>query len=219
MAKPGTVQQPIFPVPAVAAALQALRDFLERAPDREAAASFRAVLGAIRPSAAVTPPRQELPVCRHLPAALDAAQGTPAGTLAGPLAELAATAFWTQNPNYRRRPPTAGFLDGYGYFVLAGPADGPPSFVECTTLACGFLLLAPGTLYPPHRHPAIEVYVALGGDGAWQRGDEDWRQEVPGAVLHHPSGVPHAMRAGTSPLLAAYLWMGELASFAQLSQP
>src|SRR3546814_9783392 len=99
---------------------------------------------------------QSLPVCAHRDAALHAARGTGAGRLAEAAAPLAIDAFWTQNPNYQRRPPAADFLDGYGYFVVAGPADGAPACVESPSLAAGVLLLGPGTRYPPHRHPAEE---------------------------------------------------------------
>jgi len=217
MAKPGSKQPEIFPVAAVGAAVSGLRDLLAAASsaDRRAVAPFERILAAVQASAAVTPPTQPLPVCRHFPAALAAGRGTAAAGLAGPLAELAAEAFWTQNPNYQRRPPSPGFLDGYGYFVLAGPADGPPAFVECTGLACGLLLLAPGTLYPAHRHPAAELYLPLTG-GEWQRGEGAWRAEVAGAVIRHEPDEMHAMRAGETPLLAAYLWMGELATFARI---
>lgn len=219
MAKRGAAPPEIFPVAAIGAATAALRDLLDSAPRgaRNRAAPFAAALAAVHPPAAVAPPPHRLPVCRHLPAALHAASGTPAQALVPALAELVGHAHWTQNPHYRGQPPAAGFLDAYGYFVLAGPADGPPAFVECPGLACGVLLLGPGTLYPAHRHPAAELYVPLAGDAAWQRGDDDWRDEPAGAVIHHAPGVSHAMRAGPGPLLAIYLWMGELAIHARLS--
>lgn len=213
MAKPDSLEQEIFPVAAVDAAIAGMRGLLARAEDR----GFAAALETIHPGAAVAPPPQALPVCRHLPAALAAAGGTPAEPLAAALAELAAAAYWAQNPNYRQRPPSGEFLDGYGYFVLAGPADGPPSFIECPELACGLLLLGPGTLYPAHRHPAVELYVPLTDEGEWQSGDEPWRRQPAGTLIHHESGVPHAMRAGGTPLLAAYLWRGELATHARIA--
>ena len=78
------------------------------------------------------------------------------------------------------------------------------------------LLLGPGTHYPLHRHPAIELYVTLSGDGQWWRDAGPWRSEPPDRVIHHPSLVPHAMRAGTRPLLAAYVWQGDLGQHARL---
>jgi hypothetical protein len=36
-------------------------------------------------------------------------------------------------------------------------------------------------------------------------------------VIHHAPNVHHATRAGTSALLAIYLWRGELATHAKLT--
>ncbi len=123
---------------------------------------------------------------------------------------------WTQNPNYRRSPPTPDFLDNYGYAVLAGPADGPPALARHDRLAFGVLLLGPHTHYPLHHHPAAEVYIPL-NSAEWWRGDGPWREQRPGAVIHHPPDLPHATRAGDAPLLALYLWHGELATHAKLT--
>ena len=158
------------------------------------------------------PPSAVLPVLAHWPAALAAAEAGVAD-LARPLAALAPDLSWTQNPNYRRRPPTPDFLSRYGYAQIAGP-EGPIVDAE---LAMGVLLLAPGTLYPSHRHPAVELYCALDGEAEWWRDGQAWRRQPPGALIHHPSDVPHAMRAGTRPFLALYLWRGDLASAAVLA--
>jgi quercetin dioxygenase-like cupin family protein len=82
----------------------------------------------------------------------------------------------------------------------------------------GVLLLAPGTLYPSHRHPAVEIYCALDGEAEWWREGEGWRRLPPGSLIHHPSGIAHAMRAGALPLIALYLWRGDLATTAVLTQ-
>lgn len=210
----------LFPVDAIGALLAAAGEILARVPAelRQAVGPFAAALQAIQPTGAVAPPLQALPVSRHLSVALAAARGTAAEVLADALGTLAADAFWTQNPNYRRNPPDPRFLENYGYFVVAGPADGPPAFIETPSLAVGLLLLGPGTHYPAHRHPAEELYLPLAGDGEWQKGDGPWRQEPAGAVIHHPAGVQHATRAGSTPLLAAYLWRGELAIHARLAR-
>jgi len=36
-----------------------------------------------------------------------------------------------------------------------------------------------------------------------------WLDESPGTVIHHASNEPHAMRTGTQPLLALYLWRSD----------
>ena len=163
-------------------------------------------------AAAAVEPQAPLAVCRHWPAAL-AGLGA---SWARPLASLAPALGWAQNPNYRRAPPDPDFLANYGYAVIAGPAGGPPAPIRCETLALGILLLGPGTHYPLHSHPAVELYVTLSGDGEWWRDQGPWRAVPPDRVIHHASLVPHATRAGARPLLAAYVWQGELGRHARL---
>jgi mannose-6-phosphate isomerase-like protein (cupin superfamily) len=166
--------------------------------------------GAERPR--VAGPARQLPVCRYWVAAL---AGAP-GSLGPALESLGPALSWTQNPNYRRQPPDPRFLDNYGYAVIAGPADGPAALAVEPRLALGVLLLGPDTHYPLHHHPAAEIYYTLSPDGEWWRGAGPWRREPPGAVIYHTPSVPHATRAGASPLLAVYLWQGHLATHAQL---
>jgi mannose-6-phosphate isomerase-like protein (cupin superfamily) len=96
------------------------------------------------------------------------------------------------------------FLQKYGWTEIIGPRGAIPS----ARLACGFLLLGPDVEYPDHRHSAEELYIVISGTAAWRRGAEDWREQPPGAVIHHPSGIPHAMRTANEALLALYLWRG-----------
>jgi len=158
-----------------------------------------------------------LPVCRFWAPALEITDGQrPLAGMIHALQALGPWLVWTQNPNYRRAPPSADFLDRYGYAVIAGPADGPPALIGHAALALGVLLLGPRTHYPRHRHPAIELYVPLNA-GEWWRGEGPWRSEPPGAVIHHGSEVAHATRAGDAPLLAIYLWLGDLGTHARLT--
>ena len=178
----------------------------------EVLADFAERVAALPGSAAAAVESAPLAVCRHWPAAL-AGLGA---SWARPLATLAPALGWAQNPNYRRAPPDPDFLANYGYAVIAGPTDGPPAPIRCETLALGILLLGPGTHYPLHSHPAVELYVTLSGDGEWWRDQGPWRAVPPDRVIHHASLVPHATRAGASPLLAAYVWQGELGRHARL---
>jgi hypothetical protein len=122
---------------------------------------------------------------------------------------------WTQNPNYRRRPPDPTFLDNYGYAVIAGPSDGPPALAVAPSLALGVLLLGPHAHYPLHAHPAVEIYYTLTA-GEWWREPGPWRSEPIGAAIYHAPNVRHATRAGAAPLLAVYLWHGDLTTHAAL---
>jgi quercetin dioxygenase-like cupin family protein len=162
----------------------------------------------------------DMPVCRFWEEALGRAVGGPA-VLAGHLRALGPSLRWTQNPNYRRRPPDPAFLENYGYAAIAGPAaDGHSEaarpLVAADALAVGVLLLGPATHYPAHHHPASEIYCIVSGDAEWRRGDAPWRRKPPGAVVHHAPNLSHATRAGVEPLLAIYLWRGDLATHARL---
>ena len=109
---------------------------------------------------------------------------------------------WRQTYTTRDVPPA--FLDDYGWSEIVGSV-GP---IESDRIACGFLILGPATYYPSHRHAAEELYVPLCGTAAWQQGDTAWQEWAPGTPIHHRSGQPHAMRTGTTPLLALYVWRG-----------
>ena len=161
-------------------------------------------------------PRERLTVSRFWETSLQAANGAPRALVAA-LETLGPCLSWAQNPNYRRVPPDPSFLDNYGYAVLAGPADGPPALAVDPRLAVGVLLLGPHAHYPLHAHPAIEIYYTLTVGAEWWLGEGPWRLEPVGAVIHHAPNVRHATRAGASPLLAIYLWRGDLATHAKLT--
>jgi Dimethlysulfonioproprionate lyase len=145
------------------------------------------------------PPPASLPVLRHLgTCVLDAPPFS--RDLVVLLERQAPTLAWHQT--YSASELDAHFRANYGWTEIIGPR-GP---IDSACIACGFLLLGPGTLYPHHRHEAEELYVPLVGTTAWQQGDRIWRHHPPGTLIHHPSEEPHAMRTDDAPLLALYLW-------------
>jgi hypothetical protein len=181
--------------------------------------AFARLLRPLRSRSAPEPQRAgasspRLPVCRHLAASL-AAGGDVALPLVAPLETLTPLLLWTQNPNYRRSPPSPRFLDNYGYAVIAGPEHGATALAHHPTLAFGLLLLGPETTYPAHRHPASEIYVPL-GPAEWLRGEQPFAERQAGSVIHHPTNLIHATRTGAQPLAALYLWAGDLATHARL---
>jgi hypothetical protein len=123
-----------------------------------------------------------------------------AAPLVAELARVGASLSWHQT--YKQPVVSAAFLANYGYTELVGLSGPVPS----QRLACGFLLLGPETSYPRHRHEADEIYVPLSGTASWQHGDQAWKDEAPGTVIHHVSEEPHAMRTHSQPMLALYLW-------------
>lgn len=118
---------------------------------------------------------------------------------------------WWQNANYRAHPPSATFLDNYGYLECAGP----DTAYRCADLRLGFLLLGPHTLYPRHHHPAEEIYLPL-GSGRWFKDGEGWQEKTSGDVIHHPPEYGHATESGDAPLAAIYLWRGAIVKAAEI---
>jgi hypothetical protein len=150
-----------------------------------------------------------LPVCRFWPNILAAGS-----ELVEPLGELSPHFRWVQNPNYVAAPPSPNYLENYGYVVLAGPGG----LVATDSLALGILLLGPKTHYPTHRHPAVEIYVVAAGEAEWRKGESPWRREAPGSVIRHETMMPHATRTLDEPLLAVYVWQGDLKTYAKITK-
>jgi len=96
------------------------------------------------------------------------------------------------------------FLRNYGYAEIVGMKS-----IPSRRIACGFLILGPSTLYPRHRHEAEEIYIPLRGTARWEQSDAAWREQRPGAVIHHASDEPHSMQTGAEPLLALNVWRSE----------
>jgi mannose-6-phosphate isomerase-like protein (cupin superfamily) len=126
------------------------------------------------------------------------------------LVDVAPQLRWAQT--YGRGEVSSTFLDRYGWSELLG-LRGP---YASRRLALGFLLLGPEVEYPPHAHEAEEIYIVLAGTALWWRKGGTWDPCPPMTVIHHPSGLPHAMRTRNEPLLALYLWRGAIVSPARL---
>ena len=67
----------------------------------------------------------------------------------------------------------------------------------------GISVMAPNIQYPDHRHPPEEVYVVL-SLGACRQGAEAWFEPGVGGIVYNPPDIVHAMKSGTSPLLAVW---------------
>ena len=79
---------------------------------------------------------------------------------------------------------------------------------ERNDVSVGISLIAPDIRYPEHHHPPEEVYLVL-SQGHWQKSGGAWFEPGIGGLVHNPPGIRHAMRSGTTPLLATWcLWNG-----------
>ena len=137
-----------------------------------------------------------------LAASLTLARRT-APDLAASLRPVAADLPW--RTGYAARPDAPGLERGLRWAELVGPAAPWRSDTVCL----GLLLLAPGLFYPPHRHPAVEVYRLVAGEAQWTVGSVT-RRLGPGDTVLHASGAAHAMRTSADPLLAIYTWTGDV---------
>jgi quercetin dioxygenase-like cupin family protein len=178
---------------------------IHQAPDVEAPVHSTAarVFEALRaPSTQASSETARLPVCRHLPAALEHArrQPGPVGALADAFARIEPILNWQIRPGAE----TLGepFLNGHANATIIGPEG-----LEVRhDVRVGVSLMAPHTRYPDHRHPPEEIYVVL-SSGLWRQADRPWHEPGIGGLVYNPPNIVHAMRAREWPLLALwFLW-------------
>lgn len=191
--------------------LQAFIDTLAAAlgerlrPDSEEARAANRIFGALRtiaaPSAAAP---TSFPVIDHLPAALEAAAQAPAKVArhAAALGALAPQLIWRRRPNVEDDP---SFTAGHANSTIVGPGG----IEDRSDVWVGISLLAPGVVYPDHRHPPEEIYLVM-SEGDWRQNDDQWHTPGQGGIVYNPPGIVHAMRAGRrTPLIATWcLWSG-----------
>jgi mannose-6-phosphate isomerase-like protein (cupin superfamily) len=105
--------------------------------------------------------------------------------------------------NYEEREDKKDLGSYMGWAELIGPEAPYKSDDFCL----GFTLISPYTLYPEHRHPAIELYKVLSGTAEWTL-EGVTSKRVPGEVILHPSNKIHKMQTYDQTLLALYTWSG-----------
>ena len=138
----------------------------------------------IRPRAA-----QQQPVTAQFAAAL-AQAGAGMEDLARALEAVAPALHWEYG--YAELPED--LARNYAYFELIGP-QGP---IVSAELILGFVLFAPGTLYPRHAHTGIEEsYLSVSGDWSQNEGGV----QVPGSLVFNPPRFEHQITAGAGPVL------------------
>ena len=146
-------------------------------------------------------PAKPLPCLAHLDRIGEIAPGD-GGALAALLAERRDSFHWGQT--YTTSEFGQRFLDNYGWLEIFGTRG---HFAN-DAVAAGVLVLGPGIAYPDHHHIAEELYIPLTDGTEWRMGDGPFRFRAAGEVVHHASNVSHAMRTGSEPLLALYVWRG-----------
>lgn len=152
-----------------------------------------------------TPTR--LPACDYLDTALALGQTGATTDLVSAIAPLSAQLQWTYSyPADGERGKDLAERIAFSQIV------GRKGLVANADIHVGLTLIAPYTSYPPHAHPAVEVYLVVAGSATWQAGHAAATRQPPNAVIFHPSNVPHAMTTDAEPLLAIWTWRGDLAA-------
>jgi hypothetical protein len=148
---------------------------------------------------AVTPSR--LKVVDSL-SGVSPAAGDAERALLDTLAKTAGFLDWRQT--YGISDFSQAFLDNYGWVEIFGTRG----HFQSDTVAGGFLMLGPHTIYPDHHHIAEEIYIPLTEHSLWSMGGAPFQFRMAGDVIHHPSEIWHAMRTADRPMVALYLWRG-----------
>ena len=150
----------------------------------------------------VRPSTARLPVCRHLPEALEQAsrQPGPVGSLAAVFGVIEPQLDWKVRAGAETQ--SEQFLDGHANAVIAG-SEG----IEIRSdVYIGVSLMAPHIQYPDHHHPPEEIYVVL-SEGQWRQTGKPWHEPGIGGLVYNPPDIMHAMRSTGQPLLAFwFLW-------------
>tara|TARA_B100001765_G_C19436203_1_gene307896 strand:- start:124 stop:774 length:651 start_codon:yes stop_codon:yes gene_type:complete len=101
---------------------------------------------------------------------------------------------------------TDHFRRNFGYATLVGPG----ALIESDRFSAGVTMFGPDMFYDWHHHPAHEFYLNLTEGSGWGLDFEALSTRAFGEVIVHPGGRPHAMRSFDQPLLAPWLWCGDV---------
>ncbi|WP_145407630.1 dimethylsulfonioproprionate lyase family protein [Paenibacillus xylanexedens] len=156
------------------------------------------------PSSGKLPSPQGSPVTKYLDIALSLGDTGPESSLAAAIRPLAPFLHWTFG--YPPHPLHPNLESQVSFTQIIGPDD----LGMADHLLIGLTLLAPETFYPAHVHPAVEIYIPIGGVGIWSKGNEQPTAKAPGTMILHQSGIVHTTESKLDPVLALYIWRGDL---------
>lgn len=171
------------------------------------AATLLAALRTVGRSLPARPHRRVTPVpgLRHLPTAL--AGVDPTDPLAAALRDTVGLTAWDSYyaPSDAWAAP---FVDGFANGGLIGP-DGP--WVS-NTVQLSTALYAPGLVYPPHGHAAVEAYLVVAGHATCSVAGVAGNV-APGDAVVHPGDALHAYQVSSDgPLWLVWVRAGALSA-------
>lgn len=87
---------------------------------------------------------------------------------------------------------------------------GPDGLFHDSSVRVGLLISASDTDYPVSSHSGEETYLVISGVAQWTLDGSPYRPISPGALVHHPSWMPHGRRTLDEVFLGAWRWSGDL---------
>ncbi|MEZ5811157.1 MAG: dimethylsulfonioproprionate lyase family protein [Rhizobiaceae bacterium] len=94
--------------------------------------------------------------------------------------------------------------------MLTGELVGPDGLVFDDSCRVGLFAQGPNLAYPQRTHAAEELFVMLAGTGLWSQSGHVGVPRGPGARMHHASLEPHSSTTGAEPLVAIWVWTGDI---------
>ena len=143
-----------------------------------------------------------LPGCRHLPAALEMADGGPMSSLANAFADFEHYMRWIRTEHYRDKLGD-DYMDNYCYTNLLGY----DALIPHDRVIATFFIIGPGRHYPRHHHEAEEIYFPFGGDTLWSQDDKPATLHPAAEPIHNTPWLPHAITTQTTPLFTFCFWI------------
>jgi hypothetical protein len=104
----------------------------------------------------------------------------------------------------------AGLKPEWAAAMLVNELIGPTGQFPHADIRVGLYVQCPGFHYGLRTHPAEETYILLGGRSAWATGADAPSPRATGAIIHHPSMIPHQTLTTDAPLIAAWRWSGDI---------
>jgi Dimethlysulfonioproprionate lyase len=158
------------------------------------------------------PLRPNATVDRWLGPALSALAGTHPG-LAAAIDAARDHLEWVTYDAYPIDLIGEGFARGHAFASLIG-TDSPFAAADFDS---GLFLIAPGTLYRDHRHPAPELYAPLTGPHSWRFGpDRPLHVKPAHDPVWNPPNLPHLIKVGPVPFLSFYAWTKHVNELAEV---
>ena len=93
------------------------------------------------------------------------------------------------------------------YFELIG---GPDALIQHPEFRMGLYWQEAHSLYPSHRHNALELYYILSGTALWQRGKGEYLPQPPGNSFDHLDRLDHSTKTTSEDLLTLWAWHGDI---------